>query len=251
MSDAGARLALGKAEPLPFAHEDVARSLLERFARVAATWPSAVAIGWGSDRITYRELACRSDALAAAITADAPSSEAPVAILLSDPVRMITSMLATWKAGRLCVPLDSTLPSARLEVVLRDSEAGLIVTDRDKSAPRPLLPGVSSRQLLFEAVDLLAAVEPPRVTVTPDTPACLLYTSGSTGEPKGVPKTHRNMLDRFRCSIASLGIGPEDRISGLHSPAFLAGVRDIVNALLSGATLLPFDLRRAGLAPVS
>ena len=246
MTDARPRLAPGEAEPLRFGHEEVERSLLARFARIAETWPSAVAVTSGSDRITYRELACRSDALAAAMTAHAPGSEAPVAVLLSDPVRMITGMLATWKTGRLCVPLDYTLPSARLEVVLRDSEAGLILTDRNGSAPRPPLPGDSSRQLLFEAVDLLAAVEAPRVTVTLDTPACLLYTSGSTGEPKGVPKTHRNLLDRFRCSIASLGIGPADRISGLHSPAFLAGVRDIVNALLSGATLLPFDLRRAG-----
>lgn len=251
MTDRGTRLAPGETELLPFAHAELERSLLERFARVAATWPSAVAIASGSDRVTYGELACRSDALAAAIARQASGSEAPVAVLLSDPVAMITGMLATWKAGRLCVPLDHTLPPARVEVILRDSEAGLIVTDRKGSAALPPLPGTSARQLLLDAVDLLAAVEPPRVTVTPDTVACLLYTSGSTGRPKGVLKTHQNLLHRARYRITSLAIRPEDRVSALHSPAFAAGLRDVLTALLSGATLLPFDLRRAGLGALA
>ena len=82
--------------------------------------------------------------------------------------------------------------------------------------------------------------------MTPDTLACLLYTSGSTGKPKGVLKTHRNLLHRFRCFTASVAVRPEDRVSALHSPTFAAGLRDVLTALLSGATLLPFDLRRAG-----
>ena len=84
-----------------------------------------------------------------------------MAVLLSDPASMITGILAAWKAGKLCVPLDAALPPARLEVILRDSEAGLVVTDRDGRAALPPLPGASSRQLLFDAVDLRAAVEPP------------------------------------------------------------------------------------------
>jgi amino acid adenylation domain-containing protein len=247
MTDARARFDQRETERLPFDREEVERSLPERFARVAATRPSAVAIASGSERVTYGELASRSDALAAAIGRQASGSEAPVAVLLSDPISMITGILAAWKAGRLCVPLAHTLPPARLEVILRDSEAGLIVTDRKGSAALPPLPGTSARQLLLDTVDLLAAVEPPRVTVTPDTLACLLYTSGSTGKPKGVLKTHRNLLHRARCFITSVAIRPEDRVSALHSPAFAAGLRDVLTALLSGATLLPFDLRRAGL----
>ena len=247
MTDRDARLGPRETEFLPFAHEEVERSLAERFASVAATWPSAVAIASGSERVTYRELARRSDTLAVTIGRQASGSEAPVAVLLSDPVAMITGMLATWKAGKLCVPLDHTLPPARLEVILRDSEAGLIVTDGDGSAALPPLPGTSSRQLLFDAVDLLAAVEPPHVTVTPDTLASLVYTSGSTGEPKGVLKTHRNLLHRARSSIKSLAIRPEDRVAPSTRRAFVAGLRDVLSALLSGAALLPFGLRRAGL----
>lgn len=234
-------------ERLPFDREEVERSIPERFARVAAARAGAVAIASERERVTYGELASRSDALAAAIARRASGREAPVAILLSDPIAMITGILATWKAGKLCVPLDPTLPPARLEVILCDSEAGLIITDRTESAALPPLPGPSAQPLLLGAVDLLAAVEPPRLTVTPDTLACLLYTSGSTGSPKGVLKTNRNLLHRSRSFTASVAIRPDDRVSALHSPAFAAGLRDVLTALLSGATLLPFDLRRAGL----
>ena len=246
MTDGRARFDPGQVERLPFDREEVERSLPERFARVAATRPAAVAITSGSERVTYGELASGSDALAAVIGRQASGREAPVAVLLSDPISMITGILAAWKAGRLCVPLDHTLPPARLEVILRDSEAGLIITDRKGSAALPPLPGTAARQLLLDAVDLRAAAELPRVTLTPDTLACLLYTSGSTGKPKGVLKTHRSLLHRSRCFTTSVAIRPEDRVSALHSPAFAAGLRDILTALLSGATLLPFDLRRAG-----
>ena len=103
----------------------------------------------------------------------------------------------------------------------------------------------------MDELDLDAAVEPPRPPLTADSLACLLYTSGSTGEPKGVVRTHRNLLHRARCAVASLAIDPDDRVSALHSPAFGAGLRDVLAALLGGATLLPFDLRRAGLAALA
>ena len=233
--------------PVPFDRGEVERSLPERFTRVAATRPAAVAIRSGSGQVTYGDLATASDALASVIARMAPGSEVPVAVLLSDPISMITGILATWKAGRLCVPLAHSLPPARLEVVLRDAEAGLIITDRTGSATLPPLAGTSARQLLLDAVDFRAAVEPPRMTATPDTLACLLYTSGSTGKPKGVLKTHRNLLHRSHDFTTSITMRPADRVGALHSPAFAAGLRDVLTALLTGATLVPFDLRRAGL----
>lgn len=217
----------------------------DRFARVVATRPSALAIAAGSERLTYGELDSRSDGLAAAIVRGTSGSGAPVALLLTDPVSVVTGMLATWKAGKLCVPIDSALPPSRLESILRDSEAGLVVTDRDTG---PILPPLRDlKQLRIDEFDLLEPSGPPRVNVTPESLACLLYTSGSTGEPKGVMQSHRNLLHRARCSIADLAVRPADRVSALHSPSFFAGLRDVLTALLSGAALLPFDPRRAGL----
>jgi amino acid adenylation domain-containing protein len=230
---------------LPFTSDAIEGSVPDRFAKIAATRPSALAVAAGNERLTYRELDGRSDGLAAAIVRATSGSGAPVALLLTDPVWIVTGMLATWKAGKFCVPLDSALPPSRLEGILHDSEAGLVVTDRDTGAI--LSPARDLGQLRIDEFDLLDPAEPPRVNVRPESLACLLYTSGSTGEPKGVMQSHRNLLHRARSSIAALGVQPADRISALHSPSFFAGLRDVLTALLGGAALLPFDPRRAGL----
>jgi len=230
----------------PFTPDEIEGSIPERFAKVAVARPAALAIVTGSQRLTYGELDLRSDRLAAAIADHAPDREAPVAVLLDDPVSTIAAMLATWKAGRLCVPLDFALPPTRLEMILRDSEAGLIVTDGKGSAALATISGSSARPLRVDELDLRDVADVARPSVTADQLACLLYTSGSSGQPKGLVRSHRNVLHRARCSVTSLGIRPADRVSALHSPSFGAGLRDVMTALLSGATLLPFDPRTAG-----
>ena len=99
-------------DPLPFPAEEVEGSLPGRFARVAAARPRALAVARGPVRLTYEEVDRRSDALAAAIARSAPAPLAPVVILLADPVSTILSVLGTWKAGKLCVPLNPEHPAA-------------------------------------------------------------------------------------------------------------------------------------------
>lgn len=229
-----------------FPADEVEGSVPARFARVAAARGDALAIAGDRGRLTYRELDRRSDALAAAILGAGGPHDVPVAVHAEAPATTILAMLATWKAGRFCVPLDPTLPAARREAVLRDAEAGLVVSD---GAP-PF--DVDARPVIrLDTLALDAEAPPRRPDIGPDTLACLLYTSGSTGAPKGVVRTHRNLLHRARCAVDSLGIGPDDRVSALHSPAFGAGLRDVLAALLGGATLLPFDVRRAGMAALA
>jgi amino acid adenylation domain-containing protein len=251
MAQRSAAAESGSADALPFGADEIDRSLPDRFARVATTWPSSDAIADGSRRLTYAELDRRSDRLAHAIARRAPGRGAPVALLLADAVDTAVGILATWKAAALLVPLDCALPAARLDVVLRDSEARLLVTDRLGAQALDPLGWSSAWQLRLDDLDLDEAVEPPRAVVGPDDLACLLYTSGSTGTPKGVLRTHRTVLHRARCSLASLGITPADRVSGLHSPAFAAGLRDLLAALLGGARFLPFDLRHAGMSALA
>ena len=144
------------------------------------------------------------------------------------------------------MPLDPTLPPARLEEILRDADAGLLVAGGEAAFD------VRGRRVLrMDSWISTRRSSPPSRAITADSLACLLYTSGSTGEPKGVVRTHRNLLHRARCAVGSLGIGADDRVSALHSPAFGAGLRDVLAALLGGATLLPFDVRRAGLAALA
>lgn len=230
-----------------FTAEEVEGSVPARFARVAAARGDALAIVTASERLTYRELDRRSDALAAAIARAGGAADAPVAVHAASPLPTVVAMLATWKAGRFCVPLDAALPAARLETILRDAEAGLLVAEE----PALFAAAPGREALRLGDVDLETTGPPPQPALGGDSLACLLYTSGSTGEPKGVVRTHRNLLHRARCAVGSLGIGGDDRVSALHSPAFGAGLRDVLAALLGGGTLCPFDVRGAGLGALA
>ncbi|HEU4439049.1 MAG TPA: AMP-binding protein, partial [Methylomirabilota bacterium] len=233
--------------PLSFSAAEVEGSLPARFARVAAARAGALALAQaqGPVRLTYEDVDRRSDALAAAIVRRATVFGAPVAILVSDPVLAALSVVATWKTGAFCVPLNPTHPAGYLVAIVRDAEAALLLTDtRGAAALGDLASG--SPRLLVDQVDLLEQAEPVRVAIAPQQPACVLYTSGSTGEPKGVVRSHRTVLFRGRCSLMTHGVGPDDRVSLLHSLSSSPGVRDLVAALSAGAVLLPWDMAQAG-----
>src|SRR4051812_27308260 len=100
---------------VPFTAQDIEGSIPTRFARIAAARPDAIAVAIDDRALTYRELDRQSDRIAAEIIRLDSGSETAVAVLLGDQISVITGMLATWKAGRLCVPLDPTLPPARVE----------------------------------------------------------------------------------------------------------------------------------------
>src|SRR5262245_64686534 len=112
-----------------FPASEVEGSVPARFARVAAARGDALAIVGDGRRLTYRELDRLSDAVARAILGAGGARNVPVAVHADVPAATILAMLATWKAGRFCVPLDPTLPPARLEGILRDADASPIVSD--------------------------------------------------------------------------------------------------------------------------
>ncbi|TMG86549.1 MAG: amino acid adenylation domain-containing protein, partial [Betaproteobacteria bacterium] len=240
-----------EAEILPFAREEIERSLPERFAKVVAARSSFLAIAAGEDRLTYAELSRRADALAAEILRRQGDSAAPVAMLVRDPVAIVTAIFATWQAGKLCVPIDAALPPGRVESILRHSLSELLITDRSPAFSPTDEARVGPRELRIDALARFEAGGQAPARISGDSPACVLYTSGSTGEPKGVLRTHRSILHRARGSIASLGVRPQDRLSILHSPASPAGIRDVLAALLGGAALFIFDLRDAGFSELS
>jgi amino acid adenylation domain-containing protein len=231
--------------PLSFSAEEVEGSLPARFARVASVRAGALALAQGPVRLTYAEADRRSDALAVAIGRRAAVLGAPVVILVSDPVLASLCVVATWKVGGCCVPLNPANPAAYLAAIIRDAEAASVVTDaRGAAALDGRLAG--SPMLLADQLDLREPAEPRCVPIAPGHPACVLYTSGSTGEPKGVVRSHRALLHRVRCALATHGVGPDDRVSLLHSLGAMPGMRDLTAAFSAGAALLPWDMAQAG-----
>ncbi|MFG2797026.1 amino acid adenylation domain-containing protein [Streptomyces pseudovenezuelae] len=168
-------------------------TLHARFARTAAAHPDALALRAGDREMTYRELDRRADALAWKLRALGVGPESPVAVFLERSPELVVSMLAVWKAGGVCVPLHEAFPADRLEWVMADTAAVVLLTDRTMRR-RSFRHDARVVVVDQEAEAGTAAPAGPDVPVLPEQLACIMYTSGSTGLPKGVAVTHRDVV---------------------------------------------------------
>ncbi|MGA4837499.1 amino acid adenylation domain-containing protein [Streptomyces sp. G45] len=197
------------------------------FAAQAARTPHALALKSGATRLTYRELDARADAVARRLTALGVGAETPVGILMRRSPDVVVAMLAVLKAGGAYVPLHTGYPAARRQRILDTTGCPVLLVDEEFHPSAP--DGVHA--VLVSAVEEGApAVAAPSVHA--DQLAYLMHTSGSTGEPKGVAVTHRNLLDL----AADRGWHTADGHRVLfHAPhAFDSADYEVWVALLSG-----------------
>ncbi|MCP9955338.1 AMP-binding protein [Actinomadura madurae] len=143
--------------------------------------PDAVAVEHRDARITYRELDARANRLAHWLRAQGVRAESVAGVCLPRGVEAVTAMLAIWKAGAAYLPIDPGQPAERLEFVLADSGAHVLVTHGGMTTAQP---GVRVLNLADPPVAAQVAAMPedaPRAPVTPGRLAYVIYTSGSTG----------------------------------------------------------------------
>jgi amino acid adenylation domain-containing protein len=224
---------------------DVEQSLGRRFSIVAQRHANRIAVDSTSGAMTYGELDRVSDQVARAICAACPDQRCSVALFLGHDVAMVIGILGALKAGRAYVPLDPLHPSDRVTYMLTEVEAKVVVTDTEHyEAASRLAAVIGSPVIDAQRVPTSTA---PLPAVRSDTHAYILYTSGSTGFPKGVLQNHRNVALHIKNYVENLSICSDDRLSLMSSYGFDAAVMDIFASLLTGATLCPIDLRRDGL----
>lgn len=159
---------------------------------------------------------------------------------------MIVGMLACWKASKTAVPLDSTYPAARLSFIVDDAESQLLIgSDATEELARELSNG-NAPMLNIDDSGSIHSDENLGLRTDADRAALLLYSSGTTGKPKGIIRTHRNDLQNCREYTNLLKLSPEDRLSHLHSTSFAAGSMEVLNAILNGASSCVWDARARG-----
>jgi amino acid adenylation domain-containing protein len=171
-------------------------------------------------------------------------------LLIAQGVQLIATILGVLKAGKSYVPLDPAHPVARLAYMVEDAQPGLIVAD---DANGRLAQQLAERR--YQLLDLAQMrLDGPdhdlQLALSPDLPAYIFYTSGTTGQPKGVVDSHRNVLHNVMRYTNSLGIRADDRLTLLQSCSFSGSVSSLFSALLNGAASLPFDVQRAGIAAI-
>lgn len=232
-----------------FQRGEVEQSIPARFEQQARLYPKRVAVKSRRHTLTYSELDQQANRIARGILAlQSRDNNEPIAVLLEHDAPVIAAILAVLKAGKIYLPLDPSYPLARLTALLADARPGLIVTNSSYFA---FAQGLTRQELPVLNVDEL---DPDIISgnlpssLSPDALAYVLFTSGSTGQPKGVCHTHRNILHRVMGDTNVFRLCRDDRISLLSSSAFNASVGDIFGALLNGAALCPFNLEEQGLA---
>jgi amino acid adenylation domain-containing protein len=236
---------------IPFKKEEIEQSLPARFEQQLRRDPNRLAVQDKSYSLTYDELNRAANRVARTLLAQIEGGEEPIGLLLEHGAPMIVAILGVLKAGKIYVPLDSSYPPARIHYMLEDSQANLIVTD-NKNFPLARELAQNGRHLLnIDEVDPNLSDQNPGLALSPDTLAYILYTSGSTGQPKGVIQTHRNVLAHLQSYTNIVRISAEDRLSLLHAGAFGSAKFDIFGALLNGATVVPWEVSTAGIAPIA
>ncbi len=222
--------------PLPSASDD--STAPARFLRLAQAFPERLAIQDERRSLSYGALLERCLEAAAALEG---SPAERVALLCDHDAGAIVGLLGVLLAGRTAVPLDPTHPRDRLAWMLDDAQAeALLASEHNQQL---------ARSLSNERTSLVPWSAPRRAALTPVDPgsvAYLLYTSGSSGQPKGVYQSHRNLLQQILTYGQSLELEPEDRLTLLPSYSVDAALMDIFGALLHGASLHLWDLRARG-----
>ncbi|MFF8841929.1 amino acid adenylation domain-containing protein [Streptomyces sp. NPDC015127] len=238
------RAALSRLGRLDEALPGYADTLSGLFEAQARRTPDAVALVHGEERVGYAELDRRANRLARRLRAGGAGRGERVAVLLPRGPELITALLGVLKSGAAYLPLDVSLPTARLELLLADGDPALLLTtaallDRHPAlAARPVHlvdgPAAGGDEDDVPGGTDLGPHDGPR----PEDPAYCIYTSGSTGRPKGVVVPHRGPAGLVRGHLEQ---HPPLRTLQWTSPAFDVSVQEIFTTLAAGAELVLVD----------
>ncbi len=221
----------------------VAESIPEVFRRVVRQHAARTAIATPAGDWTYAELAQRVNAVAQLVRERAADPAQPVALLLDHGAPLIASLLGVLQAGRIYVSLDPHHPPDRHAAVLAAATPGLLLCDVANAGRAQVLARAALSVVTVPDAALAADESSP---VSPDLPAWLMFTSGSTGVPKGVWQSHASVIHHAQVYAGLIQLQPADRLSLLTSTSLAASATHLFAALLNGAALAPLALRTEG-----
>ncbi|HVI43406.1 MAG TPA: amino acid adenylation domain-containing protein [Chitinophaga sp.] len=208
--------------------------LYQLFEQQVRLHPEKTAIRFESTALTYRALQLYAEHYAAHLLRMGAGPDTKVAIIADRSPEMIISIWAILRAGATYVPIDPDYPAERIAFMLEDSAAAVCLTTYNIYAYMKI--PFDGKVIIVDGSVPITGEELPSVAV-PAGPAYIMYTSGSTGEPKGIAVMHHNVIRTVR-NTNYIGITAGDHILQLSNYVFDGSVFDIFGALLNGATLV-------------
>ncbi|MEO7327517.1 MAG: non-ribosomal peptide synthetase [Minicystis sp.] len=221
------------------------RCIHDLIAAQARRHPDRVAVRDAGRSFTYAELDRRSNRLARVLQSEGVKPEDTVALCTDRGIEMVVAVIAVLKAGGAYVPLDGALPKDRISFMIENSRSRLLLTQK------PIwdeLPSHDARPLFVDDPALTEGVSdvPLGPSATPESLAYIYYTSGSTGQPKGIEMVHREIVNLMDYQCSAFTARPDARTAQYSAFFFDASVQDIFAPLVAGGTLVlvPEPLRR-------
>jgi amino acid adenylation domain-containing protein/thioester reductase-like protein len=219
------------------------RTVLDLILKQAQMQPEQTAIRFGETSLSYEQLAGRVEALASVLLASGVKHGDRVGILMKRSLDLIPELLATWRVGALYVPMDIGFPKSRLSYMMSTADIQTVVTNREYLS------------LLDEAANVTGVcIEDASSLVEPATEispargsdsAFILFTSGSTGNPKGVEIRHSALLNCLLATKEYLEYTPQSSTLALTTASFDISTNELLMPLISGGCV---DVAEDGLA---
>jgi amino acid adenylation domain-containing protein len=230
-----------------FKREETEQPIPQRFETIVKAFPHRIAVKNLSQALTYDALNKAANRIAHVILAQRDDRQEPILLLLNKGPASLSAILGALKSNKVVIAAEPSLPMPRINAMLQNSQAKFVLTDDENLGLARNLTGSGASLMNIDDNGARAATDNPQVAIAVDALAFIFYTSGSTGEPKGVSRRHRDVLHNAMTNTNVLHISPDDRWLVVRSFSTGGAINDSFSVLLNGGASYAFDINKEGL----